>query len=185
MVFGLTQDLRLSYLNPAWFAFAESNGGGGLENWGIGAPVLDAISQPQRSYFATSWRRVLATGYSWRHSYECSSSRLFREYRMQVLPLGDQQGLLVANNLVVSGERFECDSYCLRDPADYQRDDGSVLQCFHCRRVERADGSGAWDFVVEFIDSLPDNVTGGLCVPCLRAHYPDAQFEPDASSGNA
>ena len=42
-IIGLDADLRLAFLNPAWFAFAEANGGGPAiaRDWGLGRCVLD------------------------------------------------------------------------------------------------------------------------------------------------
>jgi len=173
-VYALTPELDLAYLNPAWFRFADANDGASIRaRWGLGASVLDAIGGPARALFAQAFARCLERGSAWSHDYECSSYERFRRFHMDVFPLEAARGLLVVHTLVAEGphgaERVE------RPPvaARYTDAAGLVLQCSFCRRVQRADGSGAWEWVPAWVHDPPAHVTGGLCRPCLRVHFSD------------
>lgn len=171
-VFGLSRGLQLAYLNPAWFAFARDNGGPGIvDEWGLGAHVLDAISGPARLLYEREYRRCLESGTTWQQDYECSTPERYRTFHMDVFPLRDGEGLLVVNSPVVDRPHGESREPAPPDEGLYTDADGLIVQCSFCRRVRRADGSEQWDWVPEWVADRPETITGGLCLPCYRVRF--------------
>lgn len=171
-VYGLLPGLTLGYLNPAWFRFAQANGGESmLERWGLGADVLMATSGLARILYQKHFRRCLERGQTWRHDYECSSDELYREFHMEVRPLGVGRGLLVLNTLLV--EQQHGSERVALEPIEalYVGGDGLIRQCAFCRRVLRARDPARWDWVPEWVKHAPSNLTGGLCKSCHHLHF--------------
>lgn len=105
-VFGLWPDFRLAYLNPAWTAFADVNGGqpSVTSTWGLGTRYLDAIAEPLRPFYERLLARAPEPGASLHpvsHQYECSSATLFRKFSMQVYALPEGAGFVIVNSLLV------------------------------------------------------------------------------------
>jgi hypothetical protein len=173
-----TGDLDLAYLNPAWFRFARDNGGHAvLTNWGLGANALDAISGPARDLYEREYRRCLESGKPWHHDYECSTAERYRTFHMDVFPIPDGGGLLVVHSPVVDRPHGASRDPLPPDEARYTDADGHVLQCSFCRRVQRVDGSERWDWVPDWVAHQPENVTGGICAPCLQVRFPGLSDE--------
>ena len=170
-VYGVHADWTLGYLSPAWFRFATQNGGADIPTrWGLGANVLD-VCGPLRSFYEENFRRCLEQELTWEHDYECSSAHEFRRFHLLVYPLQRGGGLLLVNNLVVE-HAHDPVARPTWEPLQkrYRQPSGLVVQCCHCRRVQRA-GNGEWDWVPAWVDRAPVNVTGGLCKPCYQVHY--------------
>lgn len=106
-IIGLDADLRLAFLNPAWFAFAEANGGRPAiaRDWGLGRCVLDACPPVIREFYARALTNVLQEDKHWDHDYECSSPEVGRHMRLSAYPLRDRGGLLVVHALIVATPR--------------------------------------------------------------------------------
>lgn len=171
VVYVLDQDLKLAYCNKAWDEFAEHNGGARLRRIEqVGHPVLDATSEPLKAYYKAVFERSLAEHRPWEHSYECSSPECYREFHMQVLPLQAPPRLVIVNSLVVE----KAHDRIRRPPltAVYQTAGGVIEMCMHCRRTRRREESDIWDWVPEFLATLPGNVSHGLCPTCLHYYYP-------------
>lgn len=174
-VYGMWGDCRLAYLNRAWFDFAHGNDGepGISEDWGLGASVLEACSVELRPFFETNYRVCLTNRKPWLHEYECSSASLFRKYHQTVYPLGESQGFLVLQSRVV--ERPHCPKErpeCEPDEAAYANENNLITQCCHCRRVRNRVEPSRWDWVPDWVENMPDNLTHGLCKTCMAYFYP-------------
>lgn len=177
-VFGLWPDLTLACTNPAWHKFANDNGGE-LRDWLLGTSIVSTFG-PLTEFYTTALERCLRTQTEWEHLYECSSPQLFRKFLMKVYPLGNSEGLLVVNSLVVE---------CLHDVASrnfgeevYRDATGFAHMCAHCRRFQRQDESDAWDWIPVYVSNLPEDVSHGLCPVCFRYHFP-AEVELAESKG--
>ncbi len=172
-VFGLLPDLTIGYLNPAWFRFARDNGGEEVsERWGLGAPVLEAMHGPVRALFEREYRLCFEKCRAWQHDYECSSPRVFREFHMDVFAIGGARGLLVINTLTAEHPHGSDRVAMKPEESLYLDEHGLILQCGYCRRIQRSDGSERWEWIPEWVENQPDNVTGGLCVPCYQTRFP-------------
>jgi len=174
-VYGLLPDLTIGYLNPAWFRFADENGGEAIaERWGLGSCVLDAMHGPVRDLFEREFRRCFNSGRPWQHDYECSSAKRFREFHMDAFPVRGGLGLLVISTLTAAHSHGS-DRVALKPTESLYLDkDGLILQCGYCRRVQQSGGSRKWDWVPSWVDEQPENVTGGLCIPCYQTRFPEA-----------
>jgi hypothetical protein len=174
-IIGLDADLRLAFLNPAWFAFAEANGGGPAiaRDWGLGRCVLDACPPVIREFYARALTNVLQEDKHWDHDYECSSPEVGRHMRLSAYPLRDRGGLLVVHALIVATPRdtgqFAGTTIA---PADYADGNGIVHQCSHCRKIRRTSGPRHWDWVPELVTNPSANTSHDLCDVCLDFYYP-------------
>ena len=68
------------------------------------------------------------------------------------------------------------------DERRYRDADGLITMCVSCHRMQQP-GTDNWDAVPEWEASLPDEVTGGLCVPCFQQHY--ARYVPKSDAAIA
>jgi hypothetical protein len=175
VVYMLDADLRLLYCNKAWDEFAEHNGGAHLRRIDqLGNSVLDAISEPLKTFYGTVFARSLAEQQRWEHLYECSSPECYREFHMQVLPLRAPSRLLIVNSLVVEKAHDR-----IRLPpltAVYRTTGGVIGMCMHCRRTRRIDEPDTWDWVPEFLARPPANLSHGICPTCFQYYYPQSWY---------
>ena len=97
-VYAVSQDLTLSYVNPAYCEFAERNDANtsALRQYPIGANLLDAVVGPIKEAFAQRLQSVLTNGRELQHEYVCNSPTLHREFHQRILPLKDGHGLVSA-----------------------------------------------------------------------------------------
>ncbi len=170
-VFALTPDLRLSYVNPAYLHFGSENGGQPVDVFtGIGAHVGESIAGPLRDFYLVAYQRIMDKGERWDHEYECSSPTLFRRYVQSVYPLQGGAGLVVVNHLVVE----QAHGMPVADPdrERYLNRHGLIVQCSHCRCVQRQDVESQWDWVPAWVAHCPQQTTHSLCRPCF-AYYCD------------
>jgi len=172
-VFALAPDLTIAYVNPSWGRFAAENAGEPAisERFGLGVHIGSAIQGPLRRYYLDAYERIMHTGFAWHRDYECSSADTYRRYHQTVYPLRGGRGLLAVNSLAVSQPM---DKERVPQPAvagRYTSAQGFIVQCSHCRRVERADASGIWDWVPEWVQRVPDNLSHGLCRPCFEYYF--------------
>lgn len=174
-VYGLWPNLELAYANPAWFRFAEENGGEPeiSRDWGLGVDVSLAIELPLRGYFRAAFERCAANGVPWTHEYDCHAPTLERHFHMRVYPLGLDEGFLVVHSLV--SKRPQDETEAEGHDGAYVDDDGLILQCIHCRRIRRSDDSRQWDWVPTWVQIPPHNASGGLCPHCHAFHFGEAR----------
>lgn len=178
-IYGLWPDLRLAYLNPAWFRFATENQGEPhiSQAWGLGADLSAALPWPLRQWYRDGYAECLRRHRSWSLEYECSSAELYRRFHQVVYPLGREEGLLIVNSLVLEvphdGETRPC---CEPLEKAYLDGDGLLHQCSHCRRVRRQGLAEHWDFVPQWIRQPLSNTSHTLCPAC--SGYYQAMLRP-------
>lgn len=171
VVCGLDERLTLGYFNQGWEDFARDHAAPDFgTRWGLGASLLDAISEPSlREFYARALGRV-APGAPFRHEYECSDALWYRLFRMhaQAMPAGP--GVLILHTLLASApmaaRRPAPEPY---RPGLYRRPDGMVLQCAECRRSCRV-APRVWDWVPELVGATDVPLTHGLCPVCLELY---------------
>jgi hypothetical protein len=178
----ISRSLRLTNANSAWSRFATANGAPLLAAVADGSlDVMLATSAPLRPYYGAAFARLLAGEEAWTHVYECSSSELFRIFAMDVYSLPDHAGLIVTNSLVV--ERAHSPENRQPHPgvvSTYVQENGLIIQCAHCRRIQRPGAPDSWDWVPVWVEACPRNIGHGLCHPCFQHHY-GAPMAPDTS----
>jgi hypothetical protein len=169
-IYAVDGDLRLVYMNPAWFAFARANGArweGG--EWGLGSSILEATAKPLRRAYERMFARARLYRSVVEHEYECPSATTFRRYAMRIHPC-DSDVFVVVHRLLVQ----EAHHRPARSPLEwrYRDADGIIKQCAHCRCVQRASMPGCWDWVPTFVAEVPRAVSHGLCRVCCDYFYP-------------
>ncbi|MEO8801134.1 MAG: hypothetical protein ABI551_24800 [Polyangiaceae bacterium] len=174
-VYGLTEDLRLGYVNRAWSAFANANGASWNEGaWGIGSRVMDAIPDVLRPFYAGLFAQALSERAVVEHDYECSSPTQLRRFRMRIHPC-DSGALLVVHSRIE--EQLHTAAEHSRG-ALYGEADGLITQCSHCRRVQRVDGTREWDWVPEYVARPLPTISHGLCNLCVEYYYSNPEGSP-------
>jgi len=178
IVFGLWADLSLAYCNPAWKIFAGCNGGEPRLASAdcIGANYLEAIAEPLRPFYRALLARASEPGESLHpvsHLYECSSPTLFRKFSMHVYALPGRAGFVVVNALVVETSHDAAERPP-QEPAHhrYASANGVILQCAHCRLVQRVAEPMQWDWVPDWVASSPAEISHGICQVCAEYFYP-------------
>jgi hypothetical protein len=167
---ALGRDLRITYVNPSWRAFAQANGlAWGTGRSTVGLPILEVVPGVLRSFHEGLFARVRAEERPVEHSYECSSPTLFRHFRMRIFPC-EAGGMIMAHSLVIEVPHSATPSPALERV--YRDDNGIIVQCSHCRRFRRADGSAQWDWVPEYVARSPENCSHGICRMCAPYYYP-------------
>jgi hypothetical protein len=172
-IYAVDADLRLAYLNPAWFRFSDENGGATAIDryWDLGRNVLDACAPLLRPFYEAAYGSAMVTGETWEHDFECSAPDVYRIMHQTAYPLPDGGGLLIVNAEVVSSAH---------DPdarpeqpaieARYRDEHGLIRQCCHCRMTRRQGAEDRWDWIPEWVAESPKRTSHGLCAPC-RGHY--------------
>ncbi|MBD3258215.1 hypothetical protein GF377_07255 [candidate division GN15 bacterium] len=165
---GLDRDLRMVLLNPAYYNFARANNGSHiLDQFGLGAPLLDAIEGGQRQFYEDLLRGAMAAQSVKHFDYECSSPTEYRVFRMIIYPVADGRGLLTehAVSTIAPHDR----PGATFDPGAYVDSDGIVHLCGHCRRVRHLTHD-RWDWCPEAMNH--QDLTHGLCNLCLDFYHP-------------
>ncbi len=162
--------LRITHVNAGWTRFAAANNGAEvLRRWGPGACVLDAISTELRGFYRTLFETVRASGQRLEHDYECSSPQRFRTYRMLVYP---SKGATLVVTHALRVERAHDRPALPADDARY-RHEGLLRMCSHCRRVRGPTPEERWDWLPDYVNQMPPDVSHGLCPPCFEHYYPE------------
>lgn len=172
--YALSPELSLIYLNPAWFRFAKENAGEPAISmrFGLGTPVCAAIAAPLKEFYSGAYLRALETGEAWDHDYECSSADRYRRYHQTVYPLHNRAGLLVVNSLV-QDQPHNPETHAPSPPREerYTGAQGLIIQCCHCRRVQRAAEPELWDWVPAWVKRMPLRTSHGLCPICYEYYW--------------
>ena len=168
---GLWSDLKIAYLNPAWFQFAEENGvEKAFFNNYLGKDYLDCVADPLHYFYESRLRTCLESGNVWHHDYECSSARVYRRYHQACYPLIKNQGILMVNSLVTSTPHTR--QIHMPTEEAYLSSDGTINQCAHCRKVQHARDKLRWDWVPSWVTSPPPQKSQSLCEDCFSHYWP-------------
>ena len=178
-VYGVWPDLRLAYMSSGWYRFAEENAGEEVLSgeWPLGRSILEGMSSVVRRFYEINLRGCLTSGEPWSHEYECSSASTYRQFRQTAYPLGEGEGLLIANAIAVERPHDETREPSPPDPLAYAGDSGLITQCAHCRLVQNPSEDGRWDWIPEWVSNCPPRVSHGLCPVCFGVYYPLPQTE--------
>ena len=179
VVCGITVTGAIEYVNDAWWRFARANGARWEEGqWGLGASVLDVTPPPLRPFYESLYARTSQRGVPMVHFYDCSSAELKRQFGVRLHPLAEGR-LLLVHALVAELPHGE-EGLGWFEPR-YRQAWGPVVQCAHCRRVQRVGAAAHWDWVPELVRVPRLPVSHGLCQPCFEYHY---RQPPEASPGS-
>lgn len=178
-VYALDSELRLCYFNPAWFCFARDNQGEPAisTRFTLGTPLADAISGPLQTFYLQGYAQVLQDGGVWEHDYECSSAIQLRRFHQKSYPLARRQGIIIINSLTVEQPHA---AGAEPDERRYRNSHGLIVQCSHCRRVQRTTQPEHWDWVPAWVAQQPPRTSHSLCQPCYDYYYLHRQRMPSA-----
>jgi hypothetical protein len=171
VIFVVDSEFRITYCNPAWDEFALANGGEEV----VAARVLRTdlmrvIPESLCDFYREVFQRCRQRHLTFDIDYECSSATLYRLLHMNILPLKHSGELAVVNSVRV--ERIhgaERPALSLTDI--YFGADGMITVCCHCRRTQRQDASGVWDWVPAFLQTEKWEITHGMCPVCVSHFY--------------
>jgi hypothetical protein len=175
--YGVWTDHTLAYMNPAWFGFAESNGGKTLfGDWTIGRSTLDVIPPAINKWYLqfVAAARSSPGAHPEQHEYECSSAEVYRRFLMTIYPVsaGTEKGYVIVHSLKVETSHTE-----VKGPAkptvmeEYADGAGLIRQCMHCRLIRSAKDPSRWDWVAEWVRQPQSNVSHSLCDVCFEHYY--------------
>ena len=177
-VYGVDSEFNISYLNPAWFEFADENGGDIFKgtSWSLGSKLFDVIPAVQQPFYKDLFESALIDGKSLvvprQSEYECSSEQVVRRFSMHIYPV-DGGGLVIVNSLLV-GElhgSLQMKQQASIDEKDYIDNDRFLYQCANCRRVRNLKIAGRWDWIPRFIKEPYPRTSHGICEPCMQHYY--------------
>ena len=174
-IYGLSEDLNLIYVNPAWIHFARENGASEklLKELPLGTPITKAFyGESIKNFYTENYLKVLETGKPWRHEYECSSIDEFRQFHQDTYPIKDGKGLIIINTLTINVpmESIGRESLEALDKR-YTHTTGFVTQCSNCRCTQRAEEPEIWDWVPEWVKNIPENFSHSICPICFDYYW--------------
>ncbi|MFL6448723.1 MAG: PAS domain-containing protein [Bryobacteraceae bacterium] len=176
VVFCLDADLRITYCNAAWDWFARESGAPDFRQPTLGRSVLDYMTEPDRACYARIFRRVLTERQPWEHLYQYSSLDLHRQFRVHVLPLMRERGLMLIGSLQV--DQVHQGVPCPPGEKRYRNGQGLILMCCGCRRTQLpAPGTESWEWVPNLIERMPSGVSHGICPACRKHYYAEELYE--------
>lgn len=169
--------LAIRAYNHAYLAFAHANGLRDLEpRYGLGCNLLTACSEPARTFYAQTFRTVLAQRGVFHQDYECSSPTERREFRLSAYATVSGQALVISHHLLIAEPIPNTDR--IASSAAHCSPEGFIIQCCHCRKVRNFTATDRWDWVPSCVENLPDNVSHTFCPRCFDHYYPDVA-EPE------
>jgi hypothetical protein len=169
VAFAVDDSLRFRYMNAAWFAFAQANGGLAeiTSRYGLGADLSACLEGDLKDHLVKAWQRSLSSGQAFDYDYECSSEEVYRLFRQQVIPLEGGKGLLFINHQRIEQPHDQDRNASARPSCDQHLNErGLIIQCSFCRRVQRADQPEQWDWVPAWVAAVPDNTSHTYCPVC-------------------
>ncbi|SDR90932.1 hypothetical protein SAMN05216503_1357 [Polaribacter sp. KT25b] len=170
-VYGLSEDLNLTYVNPEWMNFAKENGINNniLKKFPLGEPIVNAfLGEWVKNFYTEKFMEVLKTGKPWHHEYECSSVDHFREFHQDTYPLKNGKGLIISNSLTIHLPMSKTGRKAFKaQDKRYVDATGFVTQCSNCRCTQRVMEPEIWDWVPEWVNKIPKNCSHSICPICF------------------
>lgn len=183
-IYALSKDLDIIYLNPAWVRFAKENDKreNTLKKFQIGTPILKGIKgEVIKKFYSQNYREVLENGSVWNLEYECSSNNVYRTFHQVTYPLGNGEGLLIINSLLVKMpiENVEKTTYEAISKR-YTQPTGFITQCCNCRNCQRVEQPEIWDWVPDWVEQMPNNCSHSICSTCFDYYWKHAIHLPNS-----
>ncbi|WP_273274936.1 hypothetical protein [Maribacter polysiphoniae] len=173
-IYALSKELKFIYFNPAWSHFAKDNQfeGRALKNLSLGSPYLKSIKGVWlKLYFQKNYKKVIRTGETWHHEYQCSSNEFYRFYHQTAYPLLDKSGVLIVNTEVFKLPMDQMNIKTFEVIIErYTQPNNRINQCSNCRHTQRADEPDLWDWVPNWVEKLPINSNLSICPTCKHLY---------------
>ncbi len=175
----LDQDSRIVYCNPAWDRFALSNAGdGAVASKVSGVSLFDCIPPVLHDHYRTLLDRARADRKILHAEYECNSPDVYREFQMNITPIPGTEWLALVHSLRVEAP-IPYESLPLTN--DDYRVDELIVMCAQCRRT-RHPTQLRWDWIPDFVRSMPRRVSHGVCDACMVYLYGHPRGDPPDNS---
>lgn len=170
-IYVVDENFRIIYHNLAYLKFAEENGGEPTisKKYSYGANVLDAISGDLKAIYKDKLLKIISLGKGDKLMYECSSNKVYRLFMQKIYPLRNKKGLLFLNALVVEEDNNKNSSNPIID--NYLQKNGFMNQCSNCRRTQRKNESEIWDWVGNWVEKQPKNMSHTICPICFEYYW--------------
>jgi hypothetical protein len=167
----VSENLDITYCNPAWDGFAREQGGcvAAMSANVVGRSLLEFLPRELKDFYVELFADARALGQPVSHDYECSSAYVFRLYHMQIYPLQRGAGFVVQNSLRVERRHDRV----AREPSNalYADDQGWIHACANCRRTQRSASPAIWDWVPAYLANRDLKITHGVCPMCMEFYY--------------
>lgn len=160
VVFAVDPELRLRYVNGAYVRLArEVAGGEVLDQYPLGARIVDGIELPLREHYTALFEKAVASPDPLTTDYHCPTPGERRNFRCTMYPL-DGEGLLMVHGPLTLRPWTVAELDRLRDLQTEL-----LPMCAGCRRVRSPDGE--WFHVPQLLRETPGRATHGLCDACI------------------
>ncbi|WP_339661855.1 hypothetical protein [uncultured Polaribacter sp.] len=175
LIYVLSEELNLLYVNPIWIHFAKNNGGKDslLKEIPLGEYITNAFTGNRiKKFYTENYLKVLETGKPWHHEYECSSKEEFREFHQGAYPVKDGKCIIVINTLIVHLPMHQkrLKKFNVSDKR-YVDTTGFVTQCSNCKCTQRIEEPEIWDWVPEWVVKTPNNSSHSICPTCFDYYW--------------
>jgi hypothetical protein len=155
---------KIVYCNPAWDAFARKNGGERATSQHVlGKSFLEHIPAVLRPHYEQMFKKAAAERRIVSGDYDCNAPKLFRRYRVMMMPLGGTELTALVHALQFEYPVSEAEETSTREDSG-----AAVSMCAQCRRVEFE--SGEWLWVPDFARLAPSGISQGLCPACDKIY---------------
>lgn len=165
----LSLDLRLLYVNEGWQRFARENGAPQLAtNFRALGSLSHLPSEPLGAFYRSAFSRVLTRAEPWRHTYDCSSAELHRNFSMQVDLTPARDAFVVVNSNVIESPWPSTPQEGIQSHVSGR---AIIVQCANCRRLRGKGEIQTWNWVPQLVNINPVDLSHGLCPMCDLLHY--------------
>lgn len=162
-VLCVDRDLKIRYLNPAWYQFMDLTGEPAASELGSG--LCDGFQSKAGDYFTRALERVFEEKRPLEIDYECACRDAYRLYHLTASRLGDRY--LVLNHEL----RFTL-PHPPQEASSPPTTDNVAEQCPQCLRF-RAEGEATWHWVNAWVPQPPSSdLDRSLCDNCLANYRP-------------
>lgn len=170
-IYIVDENFKIIYHNLAYQKFAEENDGEPIisNKYSCGANIFDAITGNLREIYKNKLQEIIASGKGDKLMYECSSNKVYRLFMQKIYPFRNKKGLLFLNALAVEEDINKKSSNPIID--NYLQQTGFINQCSNCRRTQRKNESEIWDWVGNWIEKQPKNMSHTICPICFDYYW--------------
>jgi hypothetical protein len=162
-------EFKIVYCNPTWDAVAIANAAESATGDQLsGLSLIQFIPSALEYYYVKLLQRAREKREVVYAEYECNTPEMYRRFCMALTPIPRSPLLAIVHTLKDAGTI----PYAPHLPGDHNYGQGElVLMCAQCRRTKRL-RENRWDWVPEFVRSMPPHVGHGICEACAASYTP-------------
>lgn len=169
VVYFLDSALRIVHCNPAWDTFAcQNRGERAVASQVVGTPLFNYVAPDLQPFYRIVFDSCASDSLPFSFDYECSSSAIYRLFRMQIFPLRKREGFAIVNALRIEQPHSRAPQMPGRE---YLANGNTITVCAHCRRTRREDDLARWDWVPAHLEAGELRLNQAVCPPCRSYFY--------------